>query len=227
MYCSLIVWFLRDFQIASCCTESNAFLKSMTATHMCVSHSLLFWDEFVRHKVVRCSTRKDHCDHNFFPELRTMELCLMIKLKISCTIVIVSSPAPLISSALILVLSADFPKSVPLPEWRKSELACGVFLVHPQMCLRPHQRKCSPFLAQDRIHVGLFPLEDHSWNSCLHALSPVRNERMGKLMLRRTNTSTNSCSLTNTLSNACKNPHTAIKDAIPAQTTDSDTDIAQ
>ena len=41
---SLIDWFLRDLQIASCCTESSAFLMSIAATLMSVSHSLLLWD---------------------------------------------------------------------------------------------------------------------------------------------------------------------------------------
>ena len=34
MYCPMIEWFQRDLQIASCCIESNAFLKSIAATHM-------------------------------------------------------------------------------------------------------------------------------------------------------------------------------------------------
>ena len=38
---SLIDWFLRNLQIASCCAESNAFLMSIVATLMSVSHSLL------------------------------------------------------------------------------------------------------------------------------------------------------------------------------------------
>ena len=41
---SLIDWFLRNLQIASCCTESSAFLMSIAATLMSVSHSLLLWD---------------------------------------------------------------------------------------------------------------------------------------------------------------------------------------
>ena len=51
----------------------------------------------------------DNCDHTLFYVLGAMEFCLMIHLKISCAIVIVSSSAPLISSALIPLLSADFP----------------------------------------------------------------------------------------------------------------------
>ena len=45
----------------------------------------------------------------FFHELGAMEFCLMIKLKISCIIFVVSSSALLRSSALIPLLSAAFP----------------------------------------------------------------------------------------------------------------------
>ena len=41
---SLIDWFLRNLQVASCCAESSAFLMSISATLMSVSHSLLLWD---------------------------------------------------------------------------------------------------------------------------------------------------------------------------------------
>ena len=44
-----------------------------------------------------------------FHELGAMELCLMIKLKISCVMFVVSSSIPLRPSALIPLLFADFP----------------------------------------------------------------------------------------------------------------------
>ena len=122
---------LGDLQIVSCCIESNAFLKSIAATHMSVSHSLLFWEMslyVIKWCVVwnvflnpawsahwyRSSTAlKDHrsaCSSSqlFCMSWEPWNFVLMIKLKISCIIVIAASSAPLISSALIPLLSADF-----------------------------------------------------------------------------------------------------------------------
>ena len=76
---------------------------------MCVWHwdgtdwAIMFW-------FCRVPFSVDHRDHNlFFHELGVMESCLMIKLKTSCIIFVVSSSAPLTSSALIPLLSFDFP----------------------------------------------------------------------------------------------------------------------
>ena len=70
----------------------------------------------------------------FFHKLRVMEFCLMIRSKSSCIRVIVFSRAPLTSSALIPLLSADFP-FLRLPNAPVSS-----FLVNSGMCL-----SCSSF----------------------------------------------------------------------------------
>ena len=75
-----------------------------------------------------------HCDPSFFHKLGVMEFCLMIRLRSSCIIVIVFSRAPLTSSALIPLLSADFP-FLRLPNAPVSS-----FLVNSGMCL-----SCSSF----------------------------------------------------------------------------------
>ena len=73
-----------------------------------------------------------------------MVFCLMIKLKISCVIVIVSSSAPSISSALIPLLSADSPfLRLPIAIISSFLVNSGcVCFAHRLEYYRQHSHKC-------------------------------------------------------------------------------------